>query len=64
YLDSRFGDGQLIPRDPENRARILTLAALAEGIKDALLLVTYEGRFREPVGAVLDAAEVREKRPR
>ena len=48
YLDSRFGDGQLIPRDPENRARILTLAALAEGIKDALLLVTYEGRFREP----------------
>lgn len=48
YLDTRFGDGRLIPRDLEARGRLLTLAALAEGILDALLLVTYEGRFREP----------------
>ncbi len=48
YLDAQYGDGQLIPRDPAARARILTLAALAEGINDALLLVVYEGRFREP----------------
>ncbi len=48
YLDAKHGDGSLIPRDVEARARMLTLAALAEGINDALLLVTYEGRYREP----------------
>jgi glutathione S-transferase len=48
FLDARHGDGGLIPRGTEARARVLTLAALAEGINDALLLVTYEGRYREP----------------
>ncbi len=48
YLESRFGDGQLIPIDPEHRTRILTLAALAEGITDALLLIVYEDRYRQP----------------
>ena len=48
YLDAKHGDGSLIPRDVEARAKVLTLAALAEGINDALLLVTYEGRYREP----------------
>ncbi|MEK9724854.1 MAG: glutathione S-transferase N-terminal domain-containing protein [Rhodospirillaceae bacterium] len=48
YLDARFGDGQLIPRDINDRVRVLTLAAMAEGVLDALLLIMYEGRFREP----------------
>lgn len=48
YLDTRFGDGSMIPRDPEKRIRELTRAALAEGVMDALLLLAYEGRYREP----------------
>lgn len=48
YLESRFGEGRIIPRDPEKRVRELTLAALAEGINDAMLLFSYEGRYREP----------------
>lgn len=48
YLDALHGDGTLIPRDPRARALELTRAALAEGVNDALLLITYEGRFRQP----------------
>lgn len=48
YLESRFGEGRIIPRDRDARFRALTLAALAEGVNDALLLITYEGRYREP----------------
>lgn len=47
YLETTYGDGQIIPRDPAKRFRELTLAALAEGINDALLLITYEGRYRD-----------------
>ncbi|MDF1791261.1 MAG: glutathione S-transferase family protein [Thalassobaculaceae bacterium] len=48
YLETRFGSGRVIPRETEARFRQLTLASLAEGINDALLLITYEGRFRTP----------------
>lgn len=48
FLEARYGDGTILPGDPDRRFRQLTLAALAEGINDALLMVTYEGRFREP----------------
>ena len=48
YLETVHGDGRIISRDPHQRFRQLTSAALAEGITDALLLITYEGRFREP----------------
>jgi len=47
YLDSRFGDGSIIPREQQARYRMLTLAALAEGVNDALLLITYERRYRD-----------------
>ncbi|MEQ9326963.1 MAG: glutathione S-transferase N-terminal domain-containing protein [Rhodospirillales bacterium] len=48
YLETTYGDGRIIPRDADTRFRQLTLAALAEGINDALLLIAYEKRFREP----------------
>lgn len=48
YLEAVYGSGDLIPRATEARYRQLTRAALAEGINDALLLITYEGRFRTP----------------
>jgi glutathione S-transferase len=46
YLDGQAASPQLIP--PAHRARIktLTLAALADGILDAALLLVYEKRFR------------------
>jgi len=47
YLDALHGTGQVIPRDPKKRFRELTLAALAEGINDALILIVYEARYRE-----------------
>jgi len=47
YLETMHGSGKIIPKDPTQRFRALTLAALAEGINDALLLITYEGRYRD-----------------
>jgi glutathione S-transferase len=47
HLETKHGNGRIVPRDAARRARILTLSALADGILDALLLVTYERRFRE-----------------
>lgn len=47
YLETTYGKGLIIPRDPAKRFRQLTLAALAEGVNDALLLIAYEGRYRE-----------------
>lgn len=47
YLENRYGDGSIIPREPRARTRALTLAALAEGINDALLAITYEARYRD-----------------
>lgn len=48
YLETTYGKGDIIPPDPVKRFRQLTLAALAEGVNDALLLISYEGRYREP----------------
>lgn len=48
YLEAVYGTGAIVPRDVERRYRELSRAALAEGINDALLLITYEGRFRTP----------------
>ena len=48
YLETTYGTGEIIPRDPAQRFRALSLAALAEGINDALLAITYESRFHDP----------------
>lgn len=47
-LDALTGGGRLMPREGPERFRVLTRARLADGITDAALLVTYEGRFRGP----------------
>jgi len=47
YLETMHGKGEIIPSAPAERFRELTLAALAEGINDALLLITYESRYRD-----------------
>lgn len=46
YLDDLAGGGRLIPSERQTRFEALTLAALADGILDAALLVLYEGRYR------------------
>ena len=46
YLDGRYGRGEIVPCGYAKRARIMTLATLADGLTDALLLITYEARFR------------------
>ena len=45
YLDSVMPSPRLFPAGPE-RFKTLTLAALADGIMDAAILIVYEGRFR------------------
>ncbi|MEZ5931967.1 MAG: glutathione S-transferase N-terminal domain-containing protein [Alphaproteobacteria bacterium] len=47
YFDALAGGGRLLPEQGEERFRLLTFEALADGITDASLLITYEGRFRE-----------------
>lgn len=47
FLDEMAGGGRLIPCRGVTRYKALTLAALADGMTDAALLVTYEHRFRE-----------------
>jgi len=46
YLDAVGSGPVLFPKDIETRVRTLTLAALADGILDAALLLVYEKRFR------------------
>lgn len=48
YLDLWSGRNMLFPARPEERAKALTRATLADGIADAALLMVYESRFREP----------------
>jgi glutathione S-transferase len=48
YLDQRAGGNRLIPVEPQARFAALTLAALADGIIDACVLLVYEERFRTP----------------
>jgi len=47
YLDSLAPEPVLFPASGDARWRTLTLAALADGILDAALLLVYEGRYRE-----------------
>jgi glutathione S-transferase len=46
YLDALAGGHRLIPAASDMRWRILTAAALADGIAEAGLLMVYEKRFR------------------
>lgn len=48
FLQELAGTASLIPLRGPERYRTLTRATLADGITEAALLVTYEGRFREP----------------
>jgi glutathione S-transferase len=45
YLDSLAGGGKVIPSG-EARFEALTLAALADGIMEAAILIIYESRYR------------------
>lgn len=57
YLDHLAGGGKIIPTNPEARFEALRYAAMADGILEAALLVTYEGRYRpdqEPYEPWLD----------
>jgi glutathione S-transferase len=46
YLDLLAGIGKIIPTDTAARFDALRQAAMADGILEAALLVTYEGRYR------------------
>ena len=57
YLDTLAGGGKIIPTDTGPRFKALREAAMADGILEAALLVTYEGRYRpdqEPYEPWLD----------
>ena len=57
YLDHLAGGGKIIPSDANARFEALRYAAMADGILEAALLVTYEGRYRpdqEPYAPWLD----------
>jgi glutathione S-transferase len=74
YLDTAAGGDRIIPREGKKRYDVLTVAALGDGIMDALLLQVYEVRYRpEPnrdakwvayqAGKVTRAMNVLEKNP-
>jgi glutathione S-transferase len=46
YLDTYAGGGRIIPKETAPRFAALRLAALADGIMDACILLIYEGRWR------------------
>ena len=46
YLDCLAGGGKLIPAATDPRFAALTLAALADGILEAAILIIYEARYR------------------
>ena len=46
FLDCLAGGGKIIPSDTTARFGALRLAAMADGILEAALLITYEGRYR------------------
>jgi glutathione S-transferase len=46
YLDHLAGGGRIIPNAPAARFAALRLQALADGIMDASILISYEGRYR------------------
>src|SRR5579864_4007676 len=41
YLDHRAGGGRIIPNDPQRRFAALRLQALADGVMDAAILISY-----------------------
>lgn len=57
YLDTLAGGDKIIPAETTARFNALREAAMADGILEAALLVTYEGRYRpdqEPYAPWLD----------
>jgi glutathione S-transferase len=48
YLDDRAGGGRILPKEPQRRFAALRLQALADGIMDASILISYEARYRLP----------------
>lgn len=46
YLDAISSRAPLVPVGTPDRFRVLTRAALSDGLTDAALLLVYEGRFR------------------
>ena len=46
YLDHITGGGKIIPIEAAARFKTLRLAALADGILESALLITYEARYR------------------
>ena len=46
YLDHLVGGGKIIPIESAARFKTLRLAAMADGILEAALLITYEARYR------------------
>lgn len=46
FLDCLAGGGKIIPSDTAARFDALCSAAMADGILEAALLITYEGRYR------------------
>lgn len=48
FLQEMAGSTKLLPAGGLARYKALTLAALADGLMDAALLVVYEARYRDP----------------
>jgi glutathione S-transferase len=48
YLDDLAGGGRIIPKARAPRFAALRLEALADGIMDASILISYESRYRPP----------------
>ncbi|MEE2997273.1 MAG: glutathione S-transferase N-terminal domain-containing protein [Pseudomonadota bacterium] len=46
FFDHLAGGGKIIPVEATARFKSLRLAAMADGILEAALLITYEGRYR------------------
>jgi len=48
YLDALAGGGILVPAPPAEQCRVMTMEALADGIMDALGLISQEERWHAP----------------
>ena len=46
YLDTLAGGGKIIPQETDERFKVLTLAALCDGVMEASILLVYEKRYR------------------
>jgi glutathione S-transferase len=63
YLDDRAGGGRILPKESQRRFAALRLQALADGLMDASVLISYETRYRpvekhEPKWLDLQAGKV------